>query len=157
MLRDEFNRLMALFHEGAEGKPINIEEVFAQSLMFFEHLKEQIRTGSPEERKEATDMMVQMYQQMMVETKRISERSGLSEEQLASYAENPSNFTQEQWRAIQESKEKIYRAGQDLAKSIQATSGEAEPPPAAPGEKKKPSGPNPHKPKVPKKSQWTRS
>ena len=35
-LRDEFNRLIKLFHEGAEGKkPVNLEEIFRSSLEFF--------------------------------------------------------------------------------------------------------------------------
>ncbi len=148
-LRDEFNRLVKLFHEGAEGKqPINLEEIFRSSLEFFEHLKAQIQSGTPDEKKDALMMMAELYNQMMAETKRITERSGLSEEQLVSFAENPGNFSPEQWRAIQESRERIVRAGQDLAKVIQALS-QAGPSPAK--EEKKPH------PKKPKKTDWLRS
>lgn len=149
MLKNEFERLMKLFHEASEGKVMNLEEVFSQSLVFFEHLKEQIANGSHEDKREALRMMSEMYTQMLNESKRISERSGMTEEQLLSFAENPSNFTPEQWTAIQASKEKIVHAGQDLAKTIEK-SNKIDVPPS--GEKK----PHP-KDKKSKKSDWMRS
>jgi hypothetical protein len=93
-------------------------------------------------------MMAEMYKQMIAETKKITERSGLSEEQLMSYAENPSNFTPEQWKQIQESRQKISEAGQDLSKVIQELSkgGPIASPPAKEEKKGKKS----------KKSQWMR-
>ncbi len=148
MIKDEFNRLTKLFHEAAEGKQINLEEVFSESLAFFEHLKEQIAKGSIEEKKEAMAMMAEMYTKMMEDTKKICEQSGMSEEQLISFAENPSNFSPEQWQTIQESRDKIYKAGQNLAKTIQ----DQRAPPAA-----KTKGEQAEKGKKPKKSQWMRS
>jgi len=148
MIKDEFNRLISLFHEASEGKMINLDEVFSQSLAFFEHLKEKIATGDPEEKKEAIAMMSEMYNKMMEETKKICERSGMSEEQLLSFAENPSNFAPEQWQKIQESRDKIYKAGQNLAKEIQG------PGPAKPPKPPKEGGDGGKKPK---KSEWLRS
>ena len=149
MLKDEFNRLIKLFQEGAEGKQINLEEVFSQSLEFFQHLKAQMETGNPEEKKEAMTMMAEMYKQMIAETKKISERSGLSEEQLMSYAENPANFTPDQWKQIQESRQKISEAGQDLSKVIQELAKGGPLPTPSPKKEEK-------KGKKSKKSQWMR-
>jgi 3-hydroxyisobutyrate dehydrogenase-like beta-hydroxyacid dehydrogenase len=118
MLKEEFTRLMSLFHEAAEGKTQNLEEVFSQSLEFLSHLQEEIATGSAEDKAEAMKMMNQMYEQMMVESKHITERSGLTEEQLVAFAENPANFTPEQWKEIQASKEKIADVGQNIVKTI---------------------------------------
>jgi hypothetical protein len=147
MIKDEFNRLTKLFHEAAEGKTINLEEVFSQSLAFFEHLREQIAKGSDEERREAIAMMAEMYTRMMEDTKKICERSGMSEEQLLSFAENPSNFSPEQWQKIQESRDKIYKAGQNLARTIQDKGAGSKPQKEEQKEKSK----------KPKKSQWMRS
>lgn len=122
MLKDEFNRLSQLFHGAAEGKEVNLEEVFKESLQFFEHLKEQIATGTSEDKMQAIQMMTQMYQQMMAETKRITEKSGMSEEQLAAFAENPANFSKQQWDSLQASRQQIQDVGQDIAKVI--TNGE---------------------------------
>jgi hypothetical protein len=148
MLKDEYHRLIKLFHEGAEGKSINLAEVFSQSLEFFKHLQAQMEQGSPEEKKEAMAMMSEMYNQMMVETKKITERSGLSEEQLLAYAENPANFTSDQWQQIQESKQQISEAGKDLSKVLQDL---AKITPPTQEEKKDTGG------KKSKKSQWMRS
>lgn len=143
MLKDDFDRLLKLFHEGAEGKLPDLEEVFSQSLEFFNHLKTQIEKGTPEEKQEAIKMMGELYSQMMIATKQITEKSGLSEEQLLSYADNPSNFTPEQWTAIQESRQQISKAGEDLAKVVEDMSKR----PSSPGKEGKKS----------KKSQWMRS
>ena len=101
MLKDEFTHLMSLFHEAVEGKQVNLEEVFSRSLEFLAHLKDQIATGSTEEKIEAMKMMKEMFDQMNVDSKQISERSGLTEEQLLAFAENPANFAPEQWREMQ--------------------------------------------------------
>ncbi len=119
MLKDEFEQLMALFHQAAEGKPVNLEEVFQHSLRMFEEMKEQIATGSPEDKIEAMRMMSEMYKQMITASKKITEASGLSEEQLSAFAENPANFSPEQWQSIQASKEQISKAGKDLVKKLQ--------------------------------------
>jgi hypothetical protein len=162
MLKDEFNRLMNLFAQGAEGQPINLEEVFKQSLAFFDHLNVQVQKGSQEEKKEALMMMSEMYTQMMQETKKICEKTGMSEEQLANYAENPSNFSPEQWNSIQEARQKMLSAGQNLAKSVSAIDPGARkaagPAPSTPapkegGGEKKGGAPV----KKSKKSQWMRS
>ena len=147
MLKDEYERLLKLFHEGAEGKSINLGDVFSQSIEFFQHLKAQIENGTPDEKKEAMAMMSEMYNQMAMETQKISQRSGLSEDQLVSFAENPSNFTPEQWQQIQESKQKIQEAGHDLTKVLQDLSK----PPSSGKEEKKGGA------KKTKKSGWMKS
>lgn len=120
MLEDEFRRLIRLFEEASAGKKVNLEEVFKESLAFFEHLKAEIAKGTPEDKQEAMRMMKELYQQMVAQTKKICETTGLSEEQLVAYAENPQNFTPDQWRAIQESKQKISRVSNELVQTIQS-------------------------------------
>lgn len=142
MLKDDFDRLLKLFHEGAEGNLSNLDEVFSQSLEFFKHLKAQIEKGTPEEKQEAMRMMGELYSQMNIAAKQITEKSGLTEEQLLSYADNPSNFTPEQWAAIQESRQQISKAGEDLAKAVEGIG--KKPSPGKEGKKSK-------------KSQWMRS
>ena len=153
MLQEEFKRLITLFQEAAEGKPVQLEEVFKHSLQVFEQMKQELTNGSQEDRVEAMRLMSEMYQQMKIASKRIAETSGLTEEQLVSYAENPSNFTPEQWKTIQASKEQIVHAGSDLAKilshPVKTGSHEKKPP-----QEKVPKG---SKDKLSKKSQWMKS
>lgn len=157
MLKDEFSRLMSLFADGAEGKPISLEQVFHESQVFFEHLNDRLKNGTPEEKKDALRMMNEMYAEMIKETKKICEKTGLSEDQLSAFSENPSNFSQEQWKGIQEAKEKMSQIGRVLAQSISSldmpkpADNSKGPFPEPESPKKKPP------PKKGKKSQWMRS
>ncbi|MES2121663.1 MAG: hypothetical protein V4492_02655, partial [Chlamydiota bacterium] len=119
MIRDEYNRLIKAFEEGAAGKTIDLQEVFAQTLEFFEHLKDLLKTGTTDEKRDALKMMAELYQKMMEETKKICERSGMTEEQLLAVAENPKNFTPDQWNLIAECKKKIAQAGENISKTVQ--------------------------------------
>lgn len=121
-LKEECQQLSDLFRRAAEGQPIDLQRVFAQSLQFFEHLKVELQAEDPERKKEAMAMLMEIYQHMMTDTKLICETSGMTEEQLISFAENPANFSQEQWISIQESRQKIFNAGQELAKTIEGLS-----------------------------------
>jgi hypothetical protein len=116
MIKDEFEHLMSLFREGAAGKKVDLHKVFEESLAFFEHLKKELQEGTPEERKEVLQMMSTMHKEIVEESKKLLKNSGMSEEQLVTFAENPANFTPEQWEAFQESKNEIHKAGMDLAK-----------------------------------------
>jgi hypothetical protein len=147
MLKDEFELLKELFHQAAEGKNVKLEEVFAHSLSFFEQIKEQVIKGTPEEKRAALEMMNQMYSQMKADTKAISEKSGMSAEQLAAFGENPANFTKQQWEAMRASKEQIQHVGEDLAKVVEKVG------PIPPAPAKSPAA----KDKLGKKSKWMRS
>ena len=144
-LKEECQQLSDLFRRAAEGQPIDLQQVFTQSLQFFERLKLELKEEDQQRREEAMAMLMEIYQHMVKDTKLICETSGMTEDQLVSFAENPANFSPEQWTSIKESREKIFRAGQDLAKALEQLS-------TSQGEKK------PHDPiKKIKKSNWMRS
>ena len=147
MLQDEFKRLLGLFHDAAEGKNSNLDQIFREALVFFQHLKEQIAVGDAEDRKMVIQMMAELSKKMAEESKRIAQRTGMSEEQLMAFAENPTNFSKEQWASIQASKEQIAKAGKDLVQTVENT---------------QKTGPSASEPKVKKpkkggKSKWMRS
>ncbi|MBY0529685.1 MAG: hypothetical protein K2P51_05780 [Rhabdochlamydiaceae bacterium] len=155
MLRDEFNRLMSLFAQSTEGKAINLDELFKESISFFEHLNYQLKNGTYDEKHEALGMMSELYAEMNAQTQRICQKTGMSEEQLATFADNPNNFTAEQWQSVQETKAKMAAAGQDIAKNVK-------PLPTAPKEgPSRPASPPSSKPSVgrkrSKRSDWLRS
>jgi len=118
MIKDEFNRLMKLFRQGTQGKQINLQELFSESMAFFEKLKEEFAQGTPEDRREALQMMAQMHKEVIAESQKIIKNSGMSEEQLFAFADNPSNFTPEQWQEFQKSKSQIHAAGMELVESV---------------------------------------
>lgn len=144
-LKEECQQLSDLFRRAAEGQSIDLQQVFAQSLQFFERLKVELKEEDPQRRQEAMAMLMEIYQHMIKDTKFICETSGMTEEQLIAFAENPTNFSPEQWTSIQESREKIFHAGEDLAKALEQLS--------HPQIKKNPQDPS----KKIKKSGWMRS
>lgn len=150
MLQDEFDQLMGLFQSAAEGKPVNMEAIFKQSLTFFEKLKEQMSEGSQEDKMRAIQMMTKMYEQMMVETKKIAARAGMTEEQLAEFAKNPANFSKEQWEKFQLSKGEIEHIGEEIIGNLKK---EEKGVSAVKKESKVHKIPSPHSPK----SRWMKS
>lgn len=150
MLQDEFDRLMGLFESAAEGKPVNMEAIFKQSLTFFEKLKEQMSQGSQEDKMKAVQMMTKMYEQMMVETKKIAARAGMTEEQLTEFAKNPANFSKEQWEKFQFSKGEIEHIGAEIIGTMKKEERAA---PEAKKEGKVNKIPSPHS----AKSRWMKS
>ena len=147
---------MKLFSQGVEGQPIPVDEIFREALTFFDRLNQQLKTGDPQEQKEALAMMKEMHAKIAEQLKKIAANTGMSEEQLASFAENPGNFSTSEWMAMQQARTKMGQVGQNLAKSVKSlTEGQgappAEPPKKPEGVKKKPDS------KRVKRSDWNRS
>ncbi len=118
MLQEEFSRLIFMYQEAAEGKGTSVQDIFQKSLDFIQHLKKEVAEGNEEDRQAAVKMMNELYQHMKNHTKTMCDRAGITEEEFIANAENPSNFTPEQWRAMQASREDLAHAGQDLVKLL---------------------------------------
>lgn len=162
MLQEEFSRLIYLYQQASEGnKQVSLEELFRKSLKFVDHLKQQIKEGDAEDREAALKMMRELFSQMQKQTRIVCERAGMTEEEMTARSENPDNFTPEQWKNMQEAKDRLTKAGQELSRAIhessptqQKTPPAAGPAPPAPPEAGKPQE---KKGKTPKKSGWMRS
>lgn len=144
-LKEECQQLSDLFRRAAEGQSIDLQQLFTQSLQFFAQLKQELQQEDLQRRQEAMVLLKEIYQHMIKDTQLICEASGMTEEQLIAFAENPSNFSPEQWTSIQESREKIFHAGEELAQTLEQLSN--------PQIKKKARDPS----KKVKKSNWMRS
>jgi hypothetical protein len=151
MLQDDYEKLMNYFQQSMEGKPVNLEDVCAQSLAFFQDIRGQLESGNEQEKQETLLMMAEMYKKLMGECKKLTERTGMTEEQIIALADNPQNYTQEQWRLIQETKQNVTSMGAELAKLVSSKKVDG---PAAGG-----ATPSEKQPKTPKskKSKWMRS
>lgn len=157
MVQEEFSRLIYLYQQAAEGKGASVQEIFQKSLEFIERLKELLVTGDEEDRLAASRMMKELAKHMTAHMKIMSERAGISEEQMLANSENPANFTPEQWKKMQESKKKLAAAGKELVNIL------AEKTPSKKGAtdtesvSTKASEKKAHKKKSIKKSHWMRS
>ncbi len=154
MLKTEFDRIMSLFAACVEGKTVGVEEVFKQALDFFEKVTEVLREGDPAHKKQALEMMSEMYQRMVETSQRLAKDTGLSEEQLAKLSENPMNFSPEQWKAMQASKERMACLTKDLLEALEMLNPNQK---ELPDQKKNPSPPKASKGKKKGKSDWLKS
>lgn len=145
MLRDEYEKMMASFKETLDGKTVNFEELCGESLGFFKMIQEVVQTGSEKEKEEVVAMMGEMYSTLMDETKKLTAKTGLTEQQLLAFAENPENFDADQWKIIQDTRKSMFQAGDSLNEYVKGDkaigmSGDGESKPALKKKKKRPGG-----------------
>jgi hypothetical protein len=147
-LQKDFDALMEKFQRESDKKgQINLFDLFKESLYLFEKLKDVLKNCSEEEKKQVFSMMAEMHQFMMRETRKIAEKTGMTEDQLMRFSENPDNFTSSQWKSLEVIKEKLENTAQDLKGLLR---------------KDAPKEPKEHKPhakthKSAKKDRWMRS
>ena len=162
MLDDDFKRMMDYFHQTVEGKPLNLEELCNESMQFFEKVRHAVEHGTEKEKGDAAQLMSEMYKKLVVECKQLTEKTGMSEEQIMNFSENPHNFSQEQWQILQETRQNMTRTGEALAASLQKNA--PQPPPgqtrgSTPSSRPASPSEGEEKKKVhrPKRSHWMRS
>lgn len=147
-LQKDFDALMEKFQRETDKKgQINLFDLFKESLHLFEKLKDVLKNCSEEDKKQVFAMMAEMHQFMMRETRKIAEKTGMTEDQLMRFSENPDNFTSSQWKSLEVIKEKLENTAQDLKGLLRTDT---------------PNKPNEHKPhakphKATKKDRWMRS
>lgn len=147
MSQDEFGRLMDFFKLDPEERAERFEEVFANSAEFFEKLNYILKNGTPEEKQKMVQELQQLQGVVQEETSKLVDASGMSEEELKNFADDPSNFTPEHWEMIQKARQSIQSDASEASKMLNFRPEHSKPPSEAP--KKKPKGPG--------KSGWVKS
>lgn len=152
-MEDEFDRIMEFFNLSADEKEGRLQEVFEDSVEYFERFKYVMMNGSPEEKKEAVKKVMILKRKIEEETKRVCDKTGLSPQQLAEYSSNPKNFSPEQWNAIEGAKKKLEEGVGSLKSAVKGKEGEKV---ASTDEKPKSEGEPKKKKKKPPKN-WIQS
>ena len=119
-MEDEFERIMEFFNLPAEEKETRLQEVFEDSVEYFERFKYVMLNGTKEEKKEAVKKVMTLKKRIEEETKRVCEKTGMTPEQLAAYSNNPKNFSDDQWNAIEGAKKKLEEGVGDIKKIAKA-------------------------------------
>ncbi|MCK4934050.1 MAG: hypothetical protein KAR79_00525 [Simkaniaceae bacterium] len=148
-MTDEFKKIMEFFTLDPEEKASHLNEVFDDSIAFFEKFKYIIEKGTPEQKKEMIEHAAALQNKLRSETTKICDSTGLTEEELEAFSTDANNFSEEQWSSIQHAKVEIDKQATDISSMINL---------------KKPES-NEHKPRPPKKgkgpsskrSGWVRS
>ncbi|MCB1107519.1 MAG: hypothetical protein KDK76_05425 [Chlamydiia bacterium] len=148
---DEFNRIMEFFDLPAEEKEGRLQEVFEDSVEYFERFKHVMISGTTEEKREAVKKVMMLKKKIEDETKRVCEKTGMTPEQLAAYSNNPKNFSDEQWHTIEGAKKKLEEDVEEIKDAVKAKNKEKRA--AATGDKGKE---EPKKKKKPPKN-WIQS
>jgi len=144
-MEDEFKKILNFFEMSTEDKADKLDAVFEETSVFLERFKHVFETGTPEEKKAMIEKVMELQTRLKGEMTKLTETSGLTEEQIMQFAMNPENFKEGQWDAIERSRKKIEGQAQDIAKTIRKQVGEEEgkdsgddqPPPKGGGSAKK--------------------
>lgn len=125
-MHEEFKKIMAFFSLEPDQKVGELESVFKHSIEFFDKFKYVLENGTPEEKNEIMNEVMQLQQKLQQETEKMCSETGLSEEQLKEYAQTKDNFSDEEWESIQSAKAKLEQQAEDLS-SVLPTARKKEP------------------------------
>lgn len=126
-MKEQYEKLFQLIDKANDIKSFNLEDVLKEAVVLFDALRKEYPKASKEEKQELIEMMNKLYKHLQEMSKKMSEKTGMSEEEVASYSENPSNFSPEQWRIVQESKEKLTSSVQRFGSTLRETMPKKEP------------------------------
>lgn len=118
MLKDHFDKLFEIFTKSSREKDLNLDLLLKETAAFFEEAKNELKTASKEDQEIIFSMLNQMYEKLQEESKRICDKTGMTEDQLSSFSENPRNFSPDQWREIQNTKKKMMQMGRVMGKVL---------------------------------------
>jgi hydroxymethylglutaryl-CoA reductase len=127
MFEEDIKKLLSYFTQISEGKQVNLNEMVKEFLVFFEKLKQELRIADEAQKREIFALMNDMHKKLLAETKKISEKTGMTDDQLLKFIENPSNFSPDQWQTIQEAKTKMKHASEELTQSLKVQSSREKP------------------------------
>ena len=102
-----------------DTEKVSLEDILKEAVVFFEVLRKEFPKAPKEEREEMIQMMTHLHTRLHEISKLTAEASGMSEDELSAFAENPSNFTPEQWQIVQSSRRELYDSARKFSSSIE--------------------------------------
>ena len=95
-----------------------IARLMQQAFTLCETLKGELQGANPERKKELSLIMGDFREFLASESSKLSKMAGLTEDQFVKYNENPENFTQEQWIALQNVRKKFSDKTKEIRQII---------------------------------------
>lgn len=120
MFKEKYQRLLDLIAQSQENQSFSLEEVLGEAVLFFEELRKTYPSASKEAREEMIEMMGTLHARLQEVSKSASQAMGMTEEEFQAYGDNPSHFTPEQWRMVQETRRRLYDSARKLSESLEA-------------------------------------
>lgn len=139
------------FFQSTDPASMNIEDGMKNTVRFFEKMTQALETVSPEQKKEMTQQLNELFQKLSTTLTPFGEAAGMSDDDLLSLAENSKNFQEDQWKMMQELRGQVTECAKKIA-SAMVTSEE----PTVPIQEEPPKSEK-KKPYVPPRSTWMKS
>jgi len=119
MIKKEYERLLHILEESAKLEKVSLENMLKEAVVFFEMLRKTFPSASKEEKEEMMQMMNHLHDRLQEISKQTAEKAGMTEDELSAYAENPSNFSPDQWQLVRETKQKLYDSARKFTASME--------------------------------------
>ncbi|PCI95658.1 hypothetical protein COB11_01620 [Candidatus Aerophobetes bacterium] len=138
---DEFDKIMEFFSLNPEDKAVKLEDIFEDSIEFFNKFQYVLENGTEEEKAEILGKVMELQEKLQEETEKMCTDSGLTEEELKEFANDKKNFTDEEWETITHAKSKLDDQAEQISKHLPGNEpGPAEIASSVPKKKKKKKG-----------------
>lgn len=125
MIKDEYHRLLQLIENSRDFQKVSLEDILKEAVVFFEALRKEFPAAPKEEREEMIQMMTHLHNRLHEISKETAEASGMTEDELSAFAENPSNFTPEQWQIVQNTRRELYDSARKFSSALEKKKEEA--------------------------------
>ncbi len=113
-MNDELKKIIEFFEMEPEEKSEHLEDVFSNTVEFFDRFKYTLENGSAEEKKQVVEDVLKLQEKLQIQTDEMCKSMDMSEDELKEFAQNPENFTEEEWEAIQDAKIKLESQAHDI-------------------------------------------
>lgn len=118
MIKKEYERLLGVLEQTSAKQGLSLEEILREAVVFFEALRKEFPSASKEEKDEMIQMMTHIHGRLQDIASVTAKASGMTEEELNVFAENPSNFSPEQWQLIQKSRRELYDTARQFSAAV---------------------------------------
>lgn len=121
-MHEELKRIMHFFELDADKKAEHLQEVFQDTVEFFNRFKHTLEEGNAEEKKQIIDEVLQLQEKLQIQTDQMCSSMEMSEEELKEFAQNPANFSEEEWTTIQDARVRLEDQASEIDKIINYSS-----------------------------------
>jgi|GEM_PF-3367024 len=123
-ISDDVQALMNKLEKSVDaGGGASVPQLLAEVLRLFDQIKTALPSTNATERQVIFLSMAKLHQFLQGQMQRLCAATGLSEEQLLRFSENPDNFSKEQWNLLSEVKDKMAAQSKEIKNVMKSLPG----------------------------------
>ena len=116
---DEFGRIMKFFQMNQEERAHHYKDIFQDSAEFFSRFNYVMKNGTVDEKRQMLEELQELQRTVKEEDSKLTETTGMSEDELKAFAENKDNFDEDHWNMIQNARDSIQNDAQEIGEMLQ--------------------------------------